>query len=118
MIGDGNLLRASGFEGTTSIIDVNCRKSDVLKIEKQRRSWDLLYFLGGPHKMYVVDYEIGPPTHLSFDQAKNILIELILRKRWYAQGGESRDEFTERFRSYESMKEIMDSISAYGDVWY
>jgi hypothetical protein len=106
-----------GFKGNTSILDLNCQKFDVLNIRKLRRSWDLDYLLG-PHKMYVVDYEIGPPIQLSFEQARDMVMELIIEKRWYAQGGESREQFTKRFMSYRSMREVIDSISGYGQVWY
>lgn len=106
-----------GFEGETSLLDLNCKKFVVLEIEKRRRSWDLDYLLG-PHKMYVVEYKISQPTQLSFEQARDTVMQLILRKRWYGQGGESREEFSRRFTSYRSMQEAIDSISGYGKVWY
>ena len=75
-------------------------------------------FWGGPQKMFIVEYDIGQPVQLSFEEARDLVMERIMRKRWYGQGGERREEFSKRFMSYRSMKEIIDSISGYGQVWY
>jgi hypothetical protein len=111
-------FKSGGFKGQTFILDAECQRFDVLRIEKVRRSWDLLYLFLGPHKMFVVEYEIGQPVQLSFGEARDLVMERIIRKRWYGQGGESREKFSRRFMSYRSMKEIIDSISGYGQVWY
>jgi hypothetical protein len=111
-------FKSGGFKGQTFILDQECQRFDVLRIEKVRRSWDLDYLFFGPHKMFVVEYEIGEPVQLSFEEARDLVMERILRKRWYGQGGESREKFSKRFMSYRSMKEIIDSISGYGQVWY
>ncbi len=68
--------------------------------------------------MFVVEYEIGRPVQLSFEKARDLVMDRIMRERWYGQGGEGRDEFSRRFMSYRSMREIIDSISGYGQVWY
>jgi len=111
-------FKKGGFKGQTFILDAECQRFDVQRIEKIRRSWNLFYLLGGPQKMFVVEYDIGQPVQLSFEEARDLVMERIMRKRWYGQGGERREEFSKRFMSYRSMKEIIDSISGYGQVWY
>jgi len=111
-------FKKGGFKGQTFFLGPQCQRFDVLRIHKVRRSWDLDYFFFGPHRMYVVEYEIGQPVQLSFEEARDLVMERIMRKRWYGQGGERREEFSKRFMSYRSMKEIIDSISGYGQVWY
>jgi len=110
-------FKKGGFKGQTFILDTECQRFDVLKIDKVRRSWDLDYFFG-PHKMFVVEYEIAEPVRLSFEEARDLVMTRIMDKRWYGQGGESREKFSKRFMSYRSMREIIDSISGYGQVWY
>ena len=111
-------FKRGGFEGQTFILDAECQRFDVLRIDKVRRSWDLAYYFLGPHKMFVVEYEIGEPVQLLFEEARDLVMDRIIRKRWYGQGGERREAFSKRFMSYRSMKEIIDSISGYGQVWY
>ena len=110
-------FKKGGVKAPVFILDAECQRFDVVRIDKVRRSWDLDYFFG-PHKMFVVEYEIDEPSQLSFEAARQLVMERIIHKRWYGQGGESREKFSKRFMNYRSMREIIDSISGYGQVWY
>ena len=68
--------------------------------------------------MCVAEYEISAPEQLSFEEARELALEPILRKRWYGQGGESREKFLERAMSYRTMREFIDCICSYGTLWY
>jgi hypothetical protein len=109
---------AGGFQGGSFIIDSSCRKYEVLEIRALRRSYNLTYLITGKHRMYVVDYELGPPVQLSFVEARATVIDLIVRKRWYGQGGETRAKFVARLEACSSMPELMATQEGYGTVWY
>ena len=102
---------------TTIFLDEKCRKYVLKGIKKRRRSFHLKYW-GGPHRMYVTDYEVNSLEQLSFEQAREYALKPVLRNRWYGQGGESREKFLERAMSYRSMREFIDCLCSYGTLWY
>lgn len=105
-----------GFRSATYMIDSQCRKYEVLDVKAGRQAFDLFRLLW-KHPMYVVEYELGPPVQLSFEEARDGVIDLIVRHRWYLQGHETRPKFVQRSGSYGSMKEFIDNISLYGGAY-
>src|SRR5690349_20140024 len=69
-------FKKGGVKAPVFILDAECQRFDVVRIDKVRRSWDLDYFIG-PHKMFVVEYEIGEPSQLSFEAARQLVMERI-----------------------------------------
>ncbi|HEX8483146.1 MAG TPA: hypothetical protein VF650_14715 [Allosphingosinicella sp.] len=96
------------------MIDSKCRKFEILDVRAGRRAFDLFGLLW-KRPMYVAEYTLGPPVQLSFQEARDFVIDLIVRRRWYLQGHETRPKFIQRSGSYGSMKEFIGAISLYGE---
>lgn len=99
------------------LIDSDMREFEILNVSKRRLSYNIIDILGWIERKfwYKIDYELGEPVQLSFCEVKSKVIELVVRKRWYAQGGESKIQFVEAFEAFSDMEELMSNISAYGD---
>lgn len=113
----GSFIKNGGFKIPTSIIDSDMREYKILRIHKKRLSISIVDIFGWIERKfwYKVEYDLSDPVQLSFDDVKTKIIELVVRKRWYAQGGESRAEFIKAFEAFSDMKELISHISAYGD---
>jgi len=106
-------LDQGGFKEVTHFIDSHARSFAVESVKKLRRSRNPLYWFA-PSPIQVVEIEIGCPTQLEFDEVKRLVADLIIRKGWYRQGGESRDEFHKGFAAITNLDDLMKNISAYG----
>jgi hypothetical protein len=115
-IGEDVALKG-GFGSLTYFIDMQLKKYEVKSVIKKRRSYHP-FVLGAKKKSYIVDYNLSEPTQLTFDDVKRIVIDLVTRKRWYTQGGQSKEEFVKMFKSLENMPELMANLSAYGKVQF
>jgi hypothetical protein len=106
-----------GFKHTTYFLDFNLNYYKIIRTSKSRLSYNLVDIIGWIENKYryQLKYELSIPVQLSFYDARQIIVDLILRNRWYAQGGETKAEFLQAFESHSSMQELISSISAYGD---
>jgi len=69
------------------------------------------------YREFLVEYDLGEPTQLSFDEARELVVDVIVRNRWYLQSYETRPKFVKRMNSYTSMRELIEH-TVYGTVWY
>jgi hypothetical protein len=78
------------FKEDAVVIDVNCRKFAVIDVIKIRKTWGLLYLFP---KIFVRDrhlkvkYVFGQPTQLTFDEARQEIVELVCSRKWFGQTG-------------------------------
>lgn len=92
----------------TFIIDLECWKFPILDIQVLGPYWDL-WDAFGHRNLVKVKYLYGTPTQLSFDQAREEVVELIVRMRWYSktQDRESEKQFRERMSLCENMQDLI-----------
>jgi hypothetical protein len=90
------------------IIDVNCWKFPIIDIIDLGYHFELWNLLGGP-KRHKVRYVYDTPVKMTFEEAREEVVELICKKRWYRQaiGGERQERFRERFGLCENMHDLI-----------
>jgi hypothetical protein len=98
-------------------LDANSRMFRVKRIENLRASWNPIKLLE-KHRKCVVIYHLENPVDLGFDKARDIVINEILKKNRFSQGGETKDQFVQRIYGYGDMLNMIKSISLYGETWY
>jgi len=102
-----------GFRDDTYFIDSKGKKFNLEDVSKIRRSWHPGYWFA-PSPVFIVDITIGKPTQLTFAEIKSIVIDLVVKNRWYSQGGESKEKFLKSFEGIHSLPELIENISFYG----
>lgn len=99
---------AGRFKYNANIIDINCRKFpilDVVNLGPSRNFWDIV-----TRQDYIkVKYIFGPPIQLTFDEAREVIVELICSKRWFGntQDRETQKSFRVRMALCENMHELI-----------
>lgn len=101
----------------SAFLTKSCVLYSVINIINLRPSYNPLRMLE-KNRMCVVDYELEYPNILKFDRARNLVIDAILKKKRYRQGGENVDDFKKRMNGYKDMSALIMSISLYGETWY
>jgi hypothetical protein len=96
------------FKEDAFIVDVNCWKfpiRDVVNLGPSRDFWDIFWC----SKMVKVQYLYDIPIKLSFEQAREEIVELICSKRWFSktQDRESQKQFRERMEMCENMHDLI-----------
>ena len=109
-----NYFDAGDFKRNAILIDSAARQYVVVDVAKVRRSWNPLIQLGRRSPAILVNYVLGPPTQLQLDEIKQLVVDLVVRHRWYRQGHETEDEFRTAFMSFDSLSALMENISFYG----
>ena len=106
-----------GFREKTFFIDSSLNEYEIFSVSKSRLSFNIVHLTGWINGLfwYKANYELSDPVQISFDELKVRVIDLVVRKRWYAQGGQTRMQFTEAFNAFANMQDLMANISAYGD---
>lgn len=101
----------------TYFIDADCRKYAVIDVINRGRKWEsyLPYPLGARLTVIKVEYVLDEPIQLSFDEVKQLIVELVVRKKWYRQGDQTEQEFRAMVAALKSMEELAAKISAYGE---
>lgn len=99
---------ASRFKEDACIIDINCKKFpilDVVNLGKSYAFWDVVL----QQDMVKVKYIYDTPVQLTFEQAREEVVELICRKRWFSktQDRESQKQFRERMALCENMRDLI-----------
>jgi len=100
--------------GTLIIDSTGCCRT-ISRVERVRRSWFLLDILDR-HPWYYVNLSFGKFTQLSLERVKAVVTEVVVRKKWYRQGGEDQLSFEARIAAANSIQEIVSGISLYGGV--
>jgi hypothetical protein len=96
------------FKEDAYFIDITCTKFpilDVVCLGPSRNLWDVIF-----GQDYVkVQYIFGAPVQLTFDQAREEVVELICSKRWFSktQDRESEKQFRERMALCENMNDLI-----------
>jgi hypothetical protein len=96
------------FKEDACIIDVNCMKFPIRDVISLGRSWnwrDIVWM----RKALRVKYIYDAPIQLSFEQARDEIVELICSKRWFSktQDRESEKQFRERMAMCENMRDLI-----------
>jgi hypothetical protein len=107
-------FEAGNFKENTYILDVNCWKFPIVDVVNLGRSWSILGILFGgdfrpKYREVRVKYIYGPPIHLTFDEARKEVVELICRKIWFSktQDRESQKSFRARMAKCENMRDLI-----------
>jgi hypothetical protein len=98
------------FKEDTCIFDVNCWKFPVLDVVSLGQSRSIINFLRNPCVKWVkIQYIYGPPSKLTFDEAREEVVELICRKIWFSktQDRESQKSFRARMAKCENMRDLI-----------
>jgi hypothetical protein len=98
----------------TVVIDVQCRRFDVLDIVRIGRNFNPLHY-SCKHRMIRVKYVYSEPVQLSFDEARQEYMELVCSRRWYRETHESEAQFRARNAEYADMGELLKSIGYLGN---
>jgi hypothetical protein len=101
-------LEDGRFKEGASIIDINCRRfpvHDVVNLGPSRDFWD---FVWGKKKVKV-QYVYDTPIQLTFNEAREEIVELICERRWFSktQDRESQKQFRERMALCENMHDLI-----------
>ena len=96
------------------LIDSSGSRFPITRVRKIRRSWHPAFWFA-PSPAIVVEVSVGKPTQLSLDEIKATIVDLVCRNHWYRQGGESEAAFRNALDNCQSIAEVMENISFYGD---
>jgi hypothetical protein len=96
------------FKEDACIIDVNCWKfpiRDVVSLGPSRDFWDIFWRKNRVKVQYLYD----KPIQMTFEQARDEVVELICSKRWFSktQDRESEKQFRERMTMCENMYDLI-----------
>jgi hypothetical protein len=98
------------FKEEAFIIDTNCWKFPIRDVVCLGTSRSVGNFLRNPFvKRVKVKYIYGPPVKLTFDKAREEVVELICRKTWFSktQDRESQESFRTRMAKCENMRDLI-----------
>jgi hypothetical protein len=104
------------FKKDAAVIDVNCRKFPVLDVINLGRSWNPFEWIG-KSTIIRVKYVYGDPVQMSFNEARDEIVNLICGRRWHGQTGGSEKHFRETRAACKDMRDFLDGeygISFYG----
>lgn len=119
-----NALINGKFKKGASVIDVNCQRFPILDVTKKRISFNPLNIV--PYvilpnkydKIILVEYMYDNPIQLSFDEARNEIVDLICLHGWYRQTGGTEKQFRETRGLARNMSEFLTGeygVGFYGD---
>jgi hypothetical protein len=101
------------------VIDINCVRWPVtaIHVHGPSRHWQRLFTVGRG-RMRKLAYEYGPPKQLTFEEARQYICDLVVRRGWYTQGWQNEHQFVDETMACNDMRAVIDSISFYGKwVW-
>jgi hypothetical protein len=107
------------FKEDAVVIDVNCRKFPILDVISLGRTWSIWnYFahLWNKDPELSVRYVFGEPVQLTFDEARQEIVELICSRRWYGQTGGTETGWRGSRANISNMREFL--IGEYGVGFY
>ncbi len=87
----------------------------MLEVVPIRRCWSPAYWFA-PAPVYVLTTRVGEPKQLSLDEVKRRVIDLVVSKRWYKQGGESEAEFRAAFDELKTWEGLIENLTLYGKL--
>jgi hypothetical protein len=98
-----------------TIIDINCMKFPVIGLVKKGIERDIFNLFGliGKRRYYFT-FLVGEPEQLSFEQARNEIVDHICSHRWVGQTGGTPAHFRKLQASKKNMAELIDGIAFYG----
>jgi hypothetical protein len=95
------------------ILDSSGDKYEVEHVTKLRNSRNPLHWFR-PSRAIVVDTHLGPAYPIKLEEAKQLISDLVIGRKWYSQGGQTEDQFREYIRDAKTFTELMNRISFYG----
>lgn len=99
------------------ILDSKCAVFTIRRVVGIRRSFNPVLLLDR-YPSFVVNYEFARVSRIPFDKAKEHVARLIVDKGWYRQGGETVNQFERWIDQIQTIDELLDGISGYGECWY
>lgn len=103
------------FKENAVLIDVNCRRYEVLDVLKLGRSWHPLHWFSKDPKIRV-KYVFGEPIQLTFDDARQEIVDLICSRRWHGQTGGTEKSFRATRAQCKDMRDFL--VGEYGISFY
>jgi hypothetical protein len=96
------------LEQNIKIIDIDCWEFPIIDVLNLGRRWELWSMLGSNSRVKV-RYIYDTPVKVTFEQAREEIVELICRKRWFSktQDHESEKQFRERMALCENMRDLI-----------
>jgi hypothetical protein len=109
------------FKENTIIIDSDCRKFHVTGAIKQGWSFgfgglDALTNLFRPpaQRFYRFEFIVGDAEQLTFEQARNEIVEHVCNRRWASKAGGSPENFRRHHAAQTNIVDVMNSIGFLG----
>jgi hypothetical protein len=109
------------FKKDAMVYDVDCRKFPVTGAVKQ--GWSMGFkglhallnvFYPPPKRFYNFEFLVGEPEQLTFEQAREEIIEHICRRRWANQMGKTPDILRKDYAAKATMAELIEGIGFLG----
>lgn len=102
------------FARGTYFIDSLGDKYLLKSVNIKRRSWHISYWFA-PSPAIIVDIALEAPIPLTLDEIKENVINLVIKNGWYRQGSETEHSFRSSFVEFQSITQLIDNISFYGE---
>jgi hypothetical protein len=101
------------FKEDAYIVDIDCWKfpiADVISTGRNWNFWDIMFLSAFGRKQKVkVKYIYHTPTKLTFDEAREEIVELICKRGWFSktQDRESEKSFRARMAKCVNMHDLI-----------
>ena len=102
------------FKRRAFFIDSNGMRYALVDVHFSRYSLNPVDWFFPQSPPIVVDIEVGEATQLALGEMKEVIINLVVRHRWYRQGDQSESEFRKMIVGAKNYLEIIEMISFYG----
>jgi hypothetical protein len=105
------------FKEKAYVMDANCRKFPILDVINLGKSFDIADLIFNQDKVKV-KYIFDTPIQLTFEQAREEIVEHICSKTWLRRPGqrEGEQKFRERMGMCENMHELIMGRRIYDKV--
>jgi hypothetical protein len=108
-------VKKKKFYKNLVIYDVHRRRFSVTDYELTsvyRDPWNLWGLIG--ERQYYYRFVTAAPTQLTFEQARDEIVEHIWSHRWVGQTGGTKDHFRTLQATKKNMEELIEGIAFYG----
>lgn len=97
------------------VIDADCRRFDLIDIVNKGVAFTF-WNIGRNNRtrLLKVEYQVGNPVQLTFDQARDLYVKYVCEHRWWSASYETERQFRERNASYDTWEELLKPVSLAG----
>ncbi len=107
-------LENNKFKEKTFFIDSKGIKWTLLDTRWKRKSLNPFRW-SRRSPAIIIDHKIEQSIQLTIDDIKNIILTMVLKEKWHRQGHQSEAQFRNMIADTNSIPEIINAISFYGD---